>query len=81
MENKYVTTATVGSGGFMMWVSSLDLSSWSYIVGMFVALVGLAGGLYWQHRQDKRNQKIMEATLEALKTKGVVVNEDSDSVD
>ncbi len=37
---------TVGSG--VAFLSQLDLASWSYIVGILVALAGLAGGFYWQ---------------------------------
>lgn len=70
MENKYVMTGQVAGGGALVWISGLDLASWSYIVGIMVAIVGLAGGFFWQWRKDKRDKAIMLATLEALKTRG-----------
>lgn len=76
MENKYVTTGQVAGGGVLVWISNLDLASWSYIVGIGVAIVGLVGGSYWQWKKDKRDQAIMMATLEALKTRGVVIHDE-----
>jgi uncharacterized membrane protein YebE (DUF533 family) len=76
MENKHVTGTLAAGGGFLAWLSSLDLPSISYGVGIFVALAGLGLGFYWQWRKDKRDQRIMEATLEALKTKGVSLHDD-----
>lgn len=75
-DNKFVTGTVVSTGGALAFFSKLELSDWSYIVGIFVALVGLAGGFYWQYRKDKRDRIIMEATLEALRTKGVNLHDD-----
>lgn len=87
MDNKYVTASQVGGGGFLVWISSLDLASWSYIIGIVGVVLGMAGGFYWQWRKDKRDKEaqakkdardeaIMLATIEALKTKGVMVNDE-----
>lgn len=76
MDNKYVTASQVGGGGFLVWISGLDLASWSYIIGIAGVVLGMAAGFYWQYRKDKRDQAIMLATLEALKTRGVVINDE-----
>lgn len=76
MDNKYITTAQVGGGGFLVWLSSLDLASWSYIVGIAGVVLGMAAGFYWQRRRDKRDEAIFQATLIALKTRGVTINEE-----
>lgn len=76
MENKYITAGQVSGGGFLIWISNLDLASWSYLVGIAGVLLGMAAGFYWQRRKDQRDQAIMLATLEALKTRGVVINEE-----
>lgn len=76
MDNKYITAGQVGGGGFLIWLSNLDLASWSYIVGIIGVVLGMAAGFYWQRRRDKRDEAITQATLEALKTRGVVVNEE-----
>lgn len=57
-----------------MWISSLDLASWSYIIGMLVAVFGLAGSFIWQFRRDKREQAIQQATLAALQKGSISVN-------
>jgi uncharacterized membrane protein YebE (DUF533 family) len=74
--NEIVTSGTVGAGGLLAYVSHLDWASWSYIVGIIVALVGLAGGFYWQWRKDRRAEEVHKAILESIKAKGVVVNEE-----
>lgn len=65
---------TVGSG--VAFLSQLDLASWSYIVGILVALAGLVGGFYWQWRKDKRAQALNKAILDSIKSKGVIINEE-----
>jgi uncharacterized membrane protein YebE (DUF533 family) len=83
MENKYVTTGQAAAGGFLVWISGLDLASWSYIVGIFVALVGLLGGAYWQWRKDKRDAEksrmdleVQRAILESIKLRGVIIQDE-----
>lgn len=75
MENKYVVAGQASSGGMLVLLSSLDLASWSYIVGIFVAIIGLVGGAYWQWRKDKREAEMHKAILESIKTRGVNVDE------
>ena len=77
MKNGLVISGTqVGGGGILMYLSSLDLASWSYIVGMLVAVVGLVAGLYWQWRKDRRADLVNKAVLESIKLRGVTFNEE-----
>lgn len=76
MENKYVAGGTVTGGWFLTFISHLDWPTISYIVGIFVAVIGLVAGIWWQWRKDKRDEAIMKATLEALRNKGVTINDD-----
>lgn len=78
MENKYVVAGQASSGGMLIWLSNLDLASWSYIVGILVALIGLMGGAYWQWKKDKRDAEMHKAILESIKTRGVNVDEHVD---
>lgn len=76
MKDGLVVGGQVGGGGVLVFLSQLDLASWSYIVGIFVALVGLVGGMYWQWRKDKRADALNKAILESIKLRGVNVNEE-----
>lgn len=49
----------------------------SYIVGTAVAVIGLLLGFLWSWRRDKREREIMLATLESLRSKGVVINDEN----
>lgn len=75
MDNKYVTTAQVGGGGLLVWVSNLDLASWSFIVGMAGVIIGVLGGLYWQWRKDRRDAVVNAAILAAIRERGVILND------
>lgn len=76
MKDGAVVAGQVTGGGMLAVISQLDLAAWSYIVGILVALLGLAGGFYWQWRKDKRAEALNKAILESIKAKGVIVNED-----
>lgn len=78
MKDGLVVGGQVSGGGFLVYLSQLDLASWSYIVGIMVALVGLAGGMYWQWRNDKRKAELQKAILSSIKTRGVNVDEHLD---
>lgn len=73
MENRHVSLLQGFGGAFLIWISNLDLASWSYVIGMFVALVGLIGSFVWQFRRDKREQAISAATIAALQKGSVTV--------
>lgn len=75
MDNKVVTAAQVSGGGFLVFISKLDLASWSYIAGISVAVLGLAGSFYWQWRKDKRDALVNAAILNSIREKGVVLND------
>lgn len=74
MDNKYVTTAQVGGGSLLVWVSNLDLASWSYLIGIASVILGLIGGFYWQWRKDKRDSAVQAAVLKAIQERGVNVS-------
>jgi hypothetical protein len=76
LDNKHVVAAQVTGGGFLVYISKFDLSQWSFIVGMSVAVLGLCAGFYWQYRRDKRERILNDAMIKAIKEKGVVLNED-----
>lgn len=76
MKDGAVVAGQVTGGGMLAFISQLDLASWSYIVGILVALLGLAGGFYWQWKKDKRAEALNKAILESIKAKGVIVNEE-----
>lgn len=76
LDNKSVVAAQVTGGSLLAYFSKFDLSQWSYLVGMSVAVLGLCVGFYWQYRRDQREKALNEATIRALKEKGVVINED-----
>lgn len=78
MKDGLVTGGQVAGGGMLVYISNLDWASWSYIVGIFVALIGLAAGLYWQWRKDKRDAEMHKAILESIRTRGVNVDEHVD---
>lgn len=65
--NERGTMTTVGIGGFLAWLSNLDLSSWSYIIGISVAVLSLAYGFYFSYRRNRREEELHRATLESLK--------------
>ncbi len=75
MKDQLVVGGQVGGGGFLVYLSQLDLASWSYIVGILVALVGLAAGLFWQWRDNKRKAELQKAILESIKSRGVNLDE------
>lgn len=76
MDNKIVTAAQVSGGGFLVWISKLDLASWSYIAGISVAIIGLAASFYWQWRKDKRDALVNAAILNSIRERGVVLNDE-----
>lgn len=78
MKDGAVVAGQVTGGGMLAFISQLDLASWSYIVGILVALLGLAGGFYWQWKKDRRAEAIQKAILESIKTRGVNVDEHLD---
>ena len=78
MKDGLVTGGQVAGGGMLVYISNLDWASWSYIVGIFVALIGLAAGLYWQWRKDKRDTEMHKAIMESIRTRGVNVDEHVD---
>lgn len=56
----------VGSGGFLMWLSTFSVAEWSYIIGAFVALASLVYGFYFQYMKNKRDQEEHEARMRML---------------
>ncbi len=71
MDNKIVNTVVpVGSGGFLMWAAGLPWPTISYVVGIIVALLGLAISWYFQWRKDQRDAAESEIIKEAYR-KGV----------
>lgn len=58
--------AGAGVGGFIMWLSTLDLSSLSYIVGIIVAIISLIYGFYFAYRRNKREQEAHEYQIMLL---------------
>ena len=80
MENKYFTGGYVGGGGLLAWLGSIDLASWSYIVGITIGVLGFVFGVWWQWKKDRRDEAIMKATLEALRTRGVIIHDDHPTV-
>ncbi len=71
-----MTAAQVSGGGFLVWISKLDLASWSYIAGISVAVLGLVASIYWQWRKDKRDAQVNAAILKSIRDRGVVLNEE-----
>lgn len=78
-DNRIVNASLVtASGGFLAWLSKLDLSTVSYVVGISVAVLGLAISLFFQWRKDRRDAEVHKATLKALETKGVSIDGSDD---
>lgn len=74
-ENRILNAAgTAGAGGLLAWLSKLDLSTASYVVGISVAVLGLLISFYFQWRKDRRDAEIHDATLKALEKKGVNID-------
>lgn len=74
-ENRIVNAALVtSSGGFLAWLSKLDLSTLSYAVGIFVAVAGLLLSVFFQWRKDRRDAEVHAATLRAIEKKGVNID-------
>lgn len=76
-DSKLVNAAIpVGSGGFLMWISNLDWSTLSYMVGISVAVLGLIVSVYFQYRRDRRDEEVHRVTIESIQKRGVSVTDE-----
>lgn len=57
----------VGSGGFLMWLSTFSVAEWSYMIGAFVAVASLVYGFYFAWKKNKRDQEEHDIKMEALR--------------
>lgn len=57
----------VGSGGILMWLSTLSVAEWSYMIGAFVAVASLVYGFYFAWKKNKRDQEEHDIKMEALR--------------
>ena len=55
----------IGSGSSVIF--GLSLNEWGVIIGIAVAILGLALGQYWHWRQDRRNERIARAKIRGIK--------------
>ncbi|AJT60721.1 putative holin [Citrobacter phage CVT22] len=57
----------VGSGGLLMWFSTLSVAEWSYMIGAFVAVASLVYGFYFAWKKNKRDQEEHDLKMEAIR--------------
>lgn len=66
-SNERGSVLGVGTGSLLMWLSSLDVSEWSYLIGAFVALASLAYGFYFAWKKNKRDAEEHALRMEMLR--------------
>lgn len=57
----------VSSGGLLMWLSTLSVAEWSYMIGAFVAVASLVYGFYFAWKKNKRDQEEHDIKMETLR--------------
>lgn len=57
----------VGSGGILMWISTLSVAEWSYMIGALVAVASLTYGFYFAWKRNKREQEEHDLKMEAIR--------------
>lgn len=66
-SNEGGTILGVSTGSLLMWLSSLDVAEWSYMIGAFVAVASLVYGFYFAWKKNKRDQEEHELRMEMLR--------------
>ncbi len=66
-SNEGGTILGVSTGSLLMWLSSLDVSEWSYLIGAFVAVASLVYGFYFAYKKNKRDQEEHALRMEMLR--------------
>jgi uncharacterized membrane protein (DUF485 family) len=67
IQDKVVSTASY-AGATVSVVSGLTLTEWGIIIGIATALATFAANMIYQHRKDKRDQRLYEAEMSRLES-------------
>ncbi|MFP1683356.1 holin [Alloalcanivorax sp. C16-1] len=61
-----VVSATSYTGAGASILAGITLTDWGIIVGIITALLTLALNLFYQHRKDRRQQRLFEAQMKQM---------------
>ncbi len=61
-----VTTGASYSGAAVSVLAGLTLTEWGIVVGIITAILTFGVNVWYQHRRDQREQRLVDANIDRL---------------